>query len=389
MVAEMTGGARKGAYGDHDRHGWGPAGSRDTQNTGVAAEPPTALAGKVRGEGARPGLGHDVQAVYQAMLLHPQDGVGGLARRLGLDEGRVRQALDQLSALALVRPVVEVSGGVRPVNPEIGMDALLARQRAELAAHQQRLAETEALASRLVADYHQLRPYEDQGEAEVLIGVQTVRQRLAAITRDVREEVLTFAPDGAQTEANRVAAQPLNQQLLDRGVRMRTVYLDSIRNSPATVTHATWLTERGGQVRTVPSLSARMIIVDRKLAVLPVNPENSAEGAVVLTGRGVLLALRDLFELVWQGAVPLGTTPERPVDEHGLADQERIVLWLLAEGHTDEAIAKRLGVSPRTARRIASALMERLGARSRFQAGALAATHGWLPEQGGRCTDVA
>ncbi|MET8624763.1 helix-turn-helix transcriptional regulator, partial [Kitasatospora sp. NPDC004669] len=53
-------------------------------------------------------------------------------------------------------------------------------------------------------------------------------------------------------------------------------------------------------------------------------------------------------------------------------------LGLLADGHTDDAIAKRLGVSPRTARRIATDLMERLSARSRFQAGALAAKAGWL-----------
>jgi DNA-binding NarL/FixJ family response regulator len=51
----------------------------------------------------------------------------------------------------------------------------------------------------------------------------------------------------------------------------------------------------------------------------------------------------------------------------------------LAEGHTDEAIAKRLGVSHRTARRIASDLMDRLGARSRFEAGVRAVQQGWLP----------
>ncbi|MGW2995319.1 helix-turn-helix domain-containing protein, partial [Streptomyces sp. NPDC001193] len=52
---------------------------------------------------------------------------------------------------------------------------------------------------------------------------------------------------------------------------------------------------------------------------------------------------------------------------------------LLAEGHTDEGIAKRLGVSHRTARRIATVLMERLGARSRFEAGVRAVRCGWLP----------
>ncbi|WP_324615793.1 helix-turn-helix transcriptional regulator [Streptomyces sp. NRRL S-118] len=345
--------------------------------------------GTTAGEWAGFELDPEAQDVYRAMLLHPHDGVAELARRLGRDQGRIRRALDRLSALALVRPTAQDADAMRAVNPEVGMDTLLAQQRAELAAQEQRLAETKALAARLAAEYHRMRPYEEQAEAEVLLGVETVRQRLAEITREVREEVLSFAPDGAQTEENRVAAQPLNQQLLDRGVRMRTVYLDSIRNSPATVAHASWLTERGGQVRTVPSLPTRMIIVDRRLAVVPVDPENSAKGAAVLTGTGVLAALCALFEQVWQGAVPLGEAPERREDAQGLTGQERMALWLLAEGYTDEAIAKRLGVSPRTARRLASALMERLGARSRFQAGALAASRGWLHEQPGGRADVA
>ncbi|MFF7912187.1 hypothetical protein [Streptomyces sp. NPDC007914] len=42
-------------------------------------------------------------------------------------------------------------------------------------------------------------------------------------------------------------------------------------------------------------------------------------------------------------------------------------------------MAKRLGVSPRTARRIAADLMERLEARSRFEAGVHAVQDGWLP----------
>lgn len=63
----------------------------------------------------------------------------------------------------------------------------------------------------------------------------------------------------------------------------------------------------------------------------------------------------------------------------GLTAQQVAAVRLLSEGHTDDAIAKRLGVSSRTARRIANELMERLGARSRFEAGVRAVQEGWLP----------
>jgi DNA-binding CsgD family transcriptional regulator len=212
---------------------------------------------------------------------------------------------------------------------------------------------------------------------EQLVGLDRIRDRLVGLTRDMREEVMTFSPDGAQKPENIEAAKPLNEELLERGIRMRTVYLDSVRNSPHTVEYVNWLAERGGQVRTVPSLPTRMIVVDRSTAVIPVNGDDTAAAAVVLTGHGTLTALCALFENVWAGAQPLGEAAAR--DGHGLSPQESAAVKLLADGHTDEAIAKRLGVSPRTARRLATDLMERLGARSRFEAGVRAVQQGWLP----------
>lgn len=157
------------------------------------------------------------------------------------------------------------------------------------------------------------------------------------------------------------------------------VYLDSVRHHKPTVEHANWTASLGGQVRTVPSLPTRLIIVDRTTAVIPVSSEDTACGAVVLTGQGTLTALCALYESVWAGAQPLGEAAAK--DIHGLSAQEAAIISLLSEGHTDEAIAKRLGVSARTARRIANDLMERLGARSRFEAGVRAVQHGWLPAQ--------
>ena len=46
----------------------------------------------------------------------------------------------------------------------------------------------------------------------------------------------------------------------------------------------------------------------------------------------------------------LGT--DRRPDDDGLNSQERAIITLLAQGHTDEVIARKLGVSVRTSRRI-------------------------------------
>jgi DNA-binding CsgD family transcriptional regulator len=52
-----------------------------------------------------------------------------------------------------------------------------------------------------------------------------------------------------------------------------------------------------------------------------------------------------------------------------LLPREWEVLQILAQGCTDEAVARNLGISLRTVRRITADLMDRLGASSRFQAG--------------------
>ena len=325
------------------------------------------------------GLDTTAEAVYRCMLANPEAGIASLAGLTGLPEQKIRDSLDLLSELALIHPKNTESETPRAVSPDLGLEILLARQQAELAVHQSRVEASRAAAAELMAHYADMRLQAAAINGNILSGVEAVREQLASMTREVRDEVLCFAPSGAHSEASLRAAQPLDEQLLGRGVKMRTVYLDSVRNSPHTQAYAEWLAQRGGEVRTVPSLPVRMIITDRECAVISANAESSGDGAVVVTGEGTLAALCALFESFWVTATPLGCAPKP--DMRGLTPQESQALEFLYQGHTDETIAKRLGVSPRTARRIANTLMTRLGARSRFQAGAKAVQIGWLPEQ--------
>ncbi|CAL9304995.1 response regulator transcription factor [Streptomyces sp. SudanB52_2052] len=54
------------------------------------------------------------------------------------------------------------------------------------------------------------------------------------------------------------------------------------------------------------------------------------------------------------------------------------VLRMLANGSTDEQIAHRLVVSKRTVSRTVARLLDEMNARSRFEAGAIAARRGYL-----------
>ncbi|TWP47569.1 helix-turn-helix transcriptional regulator [Lentzea tibetensis] len=154
---------------------------------------------------------------------------------------------------------------------------------------------------------------------------------------------------------------------LRRGVRYRVLLSHAARTDLGVLALA------GADARTVPSVPSDVLVVDGALALLP-----SGSGVAVLRLRGVVATAVELFERVWPTGVPLesGCPAE-------LCTRERELLSLLCTGSTDESAAARLGVSVRTVRRMVAVLMDRLGARSRFQAGVRAADRGWLMEQAG------
>jgi len=321
------------------------------------------------------GLSPEAEAVYRALLSSGDAQINGLVDQLGMPEEQILQALEQLSALALLHSSEQHPSSLHAVSPAIGMEVLLARQQAELAKRKKRIEESREVAARVIAEYAPNGIAETGSRA--LVGLAEIRHRLKVLTRGVHSEIMALAPDGAQTEYNMAASRPLDRELLGRGVRMRSVFLDSVRGHPASVAHVEWLTSLGGEVRTVVTLPTRMIIIDRTTAIMPANAHATAEGAVELTGHGSLTALIALFEMIWDGARIWGEPPS--LDGNGLTGREVAMLKLLAGGLTDDAVAKRLGISPRTERRIASNLMRRLGARSRFEAGVMAIRNGWLP----------
>ncbi|MEU9083788.1 LuxR C-terminal-related transcriptional regulator [Streptomyces sp. NPDC048357] len=332
------------------------------------------------------GLDTSTEVVYRLLAARPEGwGVGQMAERLGLDEQQVRDALDRLAELSLLRRSADRPGGWRAIHPELGLQLLLRRQQDELERRRRELDETHVAVTRMLADIAEPatgggRAGEGSGgeaDSERLIGMDAIQSRLEQIANKATTSVCTFMPGGGHSPASIEAARHNDAQILLRGVELRTVCLDSVRNSAPTLEYARWLTESGGEVRTVPTLPLRMILIDGASALVPLDPSDTRRGAVLLHAAGAMAALSTLFEQVWAVALPLGARQARDEDT-GLTPQERELLTLLAKGLTDETAAGRLGVSLSTVRRSMASIMERLGARSRFEAGLRAAQAGWL-----------
>ena len=85
-------------------------------------------------------------------------------------------------------------------------------------------------------------------------------------------------------------------------------------------------------------------------------------------------------DIVW----PFIRVKDMSDEEAPEATQEELdILELLAQGYTDEVVARRLGLARRTYRRRLRSVMDRLGARSRFQVGVLAVRRGWIRNASG------
>ncbi|MEW1694682.1 LuxR C-terminal-related transcriptional regulator [Streptomyces sp. NPDC091278] len=321
------------------------------------------------------GIERSAETLYRLMLERPEYGVTDMARTLDWPEEQVREALGRLAEARLV--AMEGPGEALPFDPEVGFSFLLSRAEADLSRRRRQVERAQRTVADILTTYAD--PTTGAARHDVVhrvTGLENVRERLEDLAANARTECFSLLPGGAQLPDTMDASQPLDQLALERGVKIRSIYQESFRNDPPTAEYVRWYCDLGGEARTVPVVPMLMVIVDREAALVPVDPQDGRAGALEVRSPGLVHALVVLFDRLWEAGTPFGEAPRR--DEHALSPQERELLMLLGIGCTDDIAARRLGVSLRTVRRMSSDLMNRLGARSRFEAGVRASKEGWL-----------
>jgi DNA-binding CsgD family transcriptional regulator len=181
-------------------------------------------------------------------------------------------------------------------------------------------------------------------------------------------EVLLVEPDGSNGWSWPNDLTPLMLHAAERGQRLRML-LGSRPLHPFARRVAQRVEEAGGEVHLASTPGHPLLTVDQRVALLPAPSE-----FVIVSQPHVVLALRALIDGLWARSSPLVEARDSAESQDV---QERIVA-LLAAGAKDETVARLLGLSLRTCRRHIADLMARLGAVSRFQAGANAARAGMV-----------
>ena len=300
------------------------------------------------------GVASEDERTYRLMLREPDLDLAGLAARLGRGAIEVRAALGRLERLGLVTRVSRDPACWRASRPDVAIDVLVSRQKAELdrasEAARDWLAEMAAPAD----------SYQPERLVEIVVGQEAIAARFAQLLQATESELLVL--DRPPYASPRDEAERSVLGLLGTGVAVRGIYSPDSLQLPGAVDGAHTAADAGEQSRIHPDVPMKLAVADRRQALLPLAADHAVDSALVVHSSGLLDALVRMFELLWEQALPIASQGEDDVDA-------RLVTMLTA-GMQDDAIARRLGVSSRTVGRRVAVLMARLGARTRFQAGA-------------------
>ncbi len=322
----------------------------------------------------------DAGALYDALIRAEGGSVASLA-------AAVSRPVDEVASLlaALVEAgLAWVDGGSPPtyrrVDRTTGLKAMHSRRRAELASINERLELDLGVLDVLISRAESAGGWSPQIDRES--DLASIRTRLAELHSTASVELLAF-DDGRPSRARKALREEayeqsatLDREWLARGGTMRTIFTEAVQYDALAWAFTHRPIDEGGLVRLSPALPMQLLIIDRKTAVVQVDPLDSSAGALFIGEPGIVSALVDLFEIYWMHSSELDAPQGKDVER--LTAQQRAVLGLLELGHKDESIARALGVSLRTASRVIAETLDLLGAESRFQAGVLAAKRGWL-----------
>jgi hypothetical protein len=180
---------------------------------------------------------------------------------------------------------------------------------------------------------------------EVVITREATARRWDQLQRSARQQVRSF--DRPPYVSASPADNPVEQEILAAGVSYRCVYHPAGFSVPGRPAAVHTLIAAGEQARVTENVPVKMFIADDQLGLLPLEVGGSAESSLIIRASSMLDALIALIELVWERAIAIHADGELPVTGEGPS--------------ADEA-----------------ALLDRLDAGTRFQAGMQAVRRGWL-----------
>lgn len=237
-----------------------------------------------------------------------------------------------------------------------------------------------SLAGELDAVYQAGQLRAGNGSSIYLDDKDAVNARLQTIVTHARHEILAAQPGGPRSRDLFDIAVARDTEALDRGVALRTIYRDTVRDHRVTAEYARTMSTRAvgrcAQYRTLVGGFERMIIVDREYAVVSnhIVPGAPDHAAWLIVDPAAVAVLAKVFDAKWTRAQPWmgelrptwGGLEREPVGADGVRTNrlEREVMRLLCSGASQPSAASKLGISKRKLEEVIAALKGLWGVRT-------------------------
>ncbi|MGW2866653.1 helix-turn-helix domain-containing protein [Kitasatospora xanthocidica] len=209
-------------------------------------------------------------------------------------------------------------------------------------------------------------PEKSSGAIEYVQGKVLINQRIDQLMAAGVEEALALQPGGPRPPELLASMIERDLDALNSGTAMRTIYHASTRYHQPTRDYVARLAKAGGQFRTLDEPYTRLIVINRRAAVIPVADDMTLAAFIFEPVIANYLA-EEVFEPSWNRALEFDGN--RAVPQQVVSRLRQTIIDLLLAGINHRVIARRLGISERTLARHIAEMREDYNVESLFQLG--------------------
>lgn len=306
------------------------------------------------------GIDEMEERAYCTLLSNGPASAEDVANLLSLTPRKAQQLLDTIESKGLASHSPERPRRYIAASPELAIEALAS----------QRVADVERARSAIPVLRKQIQSAPNTQDSEQLVELITSPAALGQIVvqmlRTAQTEILGFqrAPT-LQIQGFPYEVPPT--------LRIRSISDEGYLALPGALNSLQLDIEKGEEARVVQTLPVKMLIVDRRIALVPLNVEDQGGPVMLVRSSSLLDSLYALFELTWERSTPIGFASNGTMQTGELiprlSEAAAGIVPLLAAGLNDKAIAYEAGMSTTTLNRRIAELMKSFGTRTRFQLG--------------------
>ena len=306
------------------------------------------------------GIDEMEERAYCTLLSRGLATTEDVAHLLALSPRKAQQLLDSIESKGLASHSPERPRRYIAASPELAIEALAS----------QRVADIERARAAIPVLKKQVISTANTQESEQLVELITSRAALGKIVVQMLQTVQSEIVGFQRAPTLQIQGFPYE---MPPDLRIRTISDAGYLALPGALNSLRLDIEKGEEARVSPTLPVKMLIVDRRIGLVPLNVEDQGGPVMLVRSSSLLDSLYALFELTWERSTPIVFTRSGKLKagepDSLLSDAAEQVIPLLAAGLNDKAIAYEAGMSTTTLNRRIGELMKSFNTRTRFQLG--------------------